>query len=114
MLSPRNLKLPFWLFNFDEIVDVLFAGRPGIPEELDILAEVIPSAKAAYGRGTTLFKRGDAKSGGSMVDNPVPYRIAELLSGEGISVARRTVAKYREAMGIPASSERRRAGTNHL
>ena len=27
-------------------------------------------------------------------------RIAELLSGEGIPVARRTVAKYREAMGI--------------
>jgi len=37
-------------------------------------------------------------------------RIAELLSAEGIPVARRTVAKYREAMGIAASSERRRAG----
>lgn len=37
-------------------------------------------------------------------------RIAALLSAEGIPVARRTVAKYREAMGIAASSERRRAG----
>jgi RNA polymerase sigma-54 factor len=37
-------------------------------------------------------------------------RISELLSGEGIPVARRTVAKYREAMGILASNERRRAG----
>ncbi|MBV9343884.1 MAG: RNA polymerase factor sigma-54 [Gammaproteobacteria bacterium] len=37
-------------------------------------------------------------------------RIAELLSAAGIPVARRTVAKYREAMGIAASSERRRAG----
>ncbi len=36
-------------------------------------------------------------------------RIAELLSGEGIPVARRTVAKYREAMGIAPSSERKRA-----
>jgi RNA polymerase sigma-54 factor len=36
-------------------------------------------------------------------------RIAELLSGEGIPVARRTVAKYREAMGIAPSNERRRA-----
>jgi hypothetical protein len=27
VLNPRNLKLPFWLFNFEEIVDVLFAGR---------------------------------------------------------------------------------------
>ena len=35
-------------------------------------------------------------------------RIAELLSGEGIAVARRTVAKYREALGIPPSSERKR------
>jgi len=37
-------------------------------------------------------------------------RIAELLSKEGIPVARRTVAKYREAMGIDPSNERKRAG----
>src|ERR1700723_4330506 len=48
VLNPRNLKLPFWLFNFEEVVDVLFAGRPGVPEELDILAEVIPAAKGLY------------------------------------------------------------------
>src|SRR5437588_625157 len=36
-------------------------------------------------------------------------RIAELLSAEGIPVARRTVAKYREAMSIAASNEGRRA-----
>jgi RNA polymerase sigma-54 factor len=41
-------------------------------------------------------------------------RIAELLSGEGIPVARRTVAKYREAMGIAASNERRRAGSKTM
>ncbi len=37
-------------------------------------------------------------------------RIADLLSKEGIPVARRTVAKYREAMGIAPSNERKRAG----
>jgi RNA polymerase sigma-54 factor len=41
-------------------------------------------------------------------------RIAELLSEEGIPVARRTVAKYREAMGIPPSNERRRAGLGQM
>jgi len=41
-------------------------------------------------------------------------RIAEMLSGEGIPVARRTVAKYREAMGIAPSNERRRAGLKQL
>ncbi|WP_447926219.1 MULTISPECIES: RNA polymerase factor sigma-54 [unclassified Vreelandella] len=35
-------------------------------------------------------------------------RLVSLLEDGGISVARRTVAKYREAMGIPSSSERRR------
>lgn len=43
-------------------------------------------------------------------DNPLSdSRIAEILSGEGIPVARRTVAKYREAMGIASSAERKRA-----
>ncbi len=35
-------------------------------------------------------------------------RIAELLAADGVQVARRTVAKYREAMNIAPSSERRR------
>ena len=35
-------------------------------------------------------------------------RIAEVLSSEGIPVARRTVAKYREMLGIAPSSERKR------
>jgi RNA polymerase sigma-54 factor len=34
-------------------------------------------------------------------------KIAEILQSEGINVARRTVAKYREAMNIDTSSERR-------
>ncbi|MDX1356042.1 MAG: RNA polymerase factor sigma-54, partial [Halomonas venusta] len=35
-------------------------------------------------------------------------RLVALLEEGGIQVARRTVAKYRESMGIPSSSERRR------
>jgi RNA polymerase sigma-54 factor len=35
-------------------------------------------------------------------------KIAKLLADEGISVARRTVAKYREAMNIASSSDRRK------
>jgi RNA polymerase sigma-54 factor len=34
--------------------------------------------------------------------------LARILVGEGIEVARRTVAKYRESMGFPSSNERRR------
>jgi RNA polymerase sigma-54 factor len=35
-------------------------------------------------------------------------RIVTILSGDGIDIARRTVAKYREALRIPSSVERRR------
>ncbi len=35
-------------------------------------------------------------------------KIANLLAEQGIKVARRTVAKYRESMGIPPSNERKR------
>lgn len=36
-------------------------------------------------------------------------KLVGLLSGQGIQVARRTVAKYRESLSIPSSSERKRA-----
>jgi RNA polymerase sigma-54 factor len=43
-------------------------------------------------------------------DNPwSDSKLAEILSGEGIPVARRTVAKYREGMQIAPSNERKRA-----
>jgi RNA polymerase sigma-54 factor len=37
-------------------------------------------------------------------------KLSEVLSSHGIQVARRTVAKYREVLSIPASSERRKFG----
>jgi RNA polymerase sigma-54 factor len=37
-------------------------------------------------------------------------RLAALLKAGGVPVARRTVAKYREALGIPSSHERVRIG----
>ncbi|MEM9014755.1 MAG: RNA polymerase factor sigma-54 [Pseudomonadota bacterium] len=36
-------------------------------------------------------------------------KIVEILKGEGVDIARRTVAKYRETMHIPSSVQRRRA-----
>lgn len=41
-------------------------------------------------------------------------KIGELLATEGIKIARRTVAKYREALNIPTSAERKRAQRQKL
>ncbi|ATX80744.1 RNA polymerase, sigma 54 subunit, RpoN/SigL [Mariprofundus aestuarium] len=52
----------------------------------------------------------------ALIDSEPPGRpisdqaIADRLQAEGIEIARRTVAKYREQLGLPPSSQRRRAG----
>ena len=39
-------------------------------------------------------------------------KIVELLAASGVKIARRTVAKYREAINIPTSARRKRAKRN--
>jgi hypothetical protein len=86
VLNPRNLRLPFWLFNFEETVDAFFGGRPGVDEEVEILSEVIPLAKAAYlqyravGSERAITKKRDPRNVGFTADTPVPYRIEDLIN----------------------------------
>jgi len=85
VLNPANIRLPFWLFNFEEIVDVFFGGRPAVEEEVDLLAEVIPQAKAAYAQYVGAADRGGARDAdpGTVrytADVPLPYRIVDLVS----------------------------------
>jgi DNA helicase HerA-like ATPase len=85
VLNLRNLRLPFWLFNFEEIVDVFFGGRAGNDDEIAILTEVIPLAKIAYLRyrsagDRSAARRADAYSAGYTADTPVPYTLADLLA----------------------------------
>ncbi|HET9904666.1 MAG TPA: DUF87 domain-containing protein [Xanthobacteraceae bacterium] len=84
VLNPRNLKLPFWLFNFEEIVDVFFRGRPGVEEEVAILSETIPQAKRLFAMSRAAgdrasIRKDDPKGRGFTVDTPVPYRLADLV-----------------------------------
>jgi DNA helicase HerA-like ATPase len=86
VLTPRNLRLPFWLFNFEETIDAFFGGRPGVEEEIEILSDVIPLAKAAYlqyrsgSAERALSKRKDPRDAGFTADTPVPYRIEDLIN----------------------------------
>jgi DNA helicase HerA-like ATPase len=86
VLTPRNLRLPFWLFNFEEVIDAFFGGRPGVDEEVEILSEVIPLAKAAYlqyrnnPNERSLSKKRDPRDVGFTADTPVPYRVEDLIN----------------------------------
>ena len=84
IVNPRASKLPFWLFNFEEVVDVIYGGRPGLDEELEILSELIPIAKSQYlqykSSDRLSLKRFDPRSTGFTVDTPVPYLLQDLIS----------------------------------
>jgi DNA helicase HerA-like ATPase len=72
LLSPSSgLKLPYWLFNFEEIVEVLVSGQgENRALQASILGEAIPTARQLFA--------GD-KSRTMTVDTPVPYRISDLI-----------------------------------
>lgn len=83
-LTPANLRLPFWLFNFEETVDVLYRGRPTNDEEVEVLAEIIPIARRFYGVSNReiadrVARKGDPRAAYT-VDTPVPYRIADVMA----------------------------------
>ena len=73
-----------------------FSSGLGTAEGEDI------SSKAAKEKIATLI--GDEDRRHPLSDQ----KIADLLQGEGVDIARRTVAKYREAMGIPSARLRKR------
>ncbi len=50
VFGPANLKLPFWLFNFDELAQIVFGSRARAEHEIGLLAELIPLAKTEYAR----------------------------------------------------------------
>ena len=86
IVDPMTLKLPFWLFNFEEFTDAIYGGRPAVMEELDILAELVPLAKASYANiksgieRTPLARRNPRQGTGFTVDTPAPYMIQDLVS----------------------------------
>ncbi|HMN37086.1 MAG TPA: DUF87 domain-containing protein [Hyphomicrobium sp.] len=81
VISPRNMQLPFWLLNFEEIVEVLI-GDTERKAEIEILQELIPIAKSRYSSGrnqdSNKIRRGVLDTGRYTVDTPVPYRISDL------------------------------------
>ena len=83
VISPRNMHLPYWLLNFEEIIEVLVGDASRKPE-IEVLQELIPIAKSRYSTGrqtekqAAALRRGPMDSGRFTVDTPVPYRISDL------------------------------------
>ena len=85
VIAPQNLNLPFWLFTFEEIVEVVLGGEKDRETEIEILAELIPLAKQRYAAGRSrdragVIQRRPVDTGSITVDTPVPYRASDLVA----------------------------------
>ena len=78
-INDRDLDLPFWMFRLEEFAEVLYRGRPPIPEEVDILRDLIPVAKAQFQNSDQPSIRKNTENTSITSDTPVPYRISDLL-----------------------------------
>ncbi|WP_368904520.1 ATP-binding protein [Taklimakanibacter lacteus] len=86
VISPENMTLPFWLLNFEEIVEILIGNQPNREADIEILRELIPIAKQRYMNNQRKDKahvlrtrdQGDGTNVG--IDTPVPYRASDLVA----------------------------------
>ncbi|CAN7600107.1 ATP-binding protein [Mesorhizobium caraganae] len=77
-VDSKTLDLPFWMFRLEEFAEVLFRGREVVPEEVDVLRDLIPAAKNLYrnpNSGSYVRRGSDALT----ADTPVPYRMVDLI-----------------------------------
>jgi len=81
----ENLRLPYWLFTFDEFVHIVFGENHAAQQEIALLGELIPLAKDAYSRGqpgtrNNGFRTITGEGPRYTVDSAVPYRMDDLLA----------------------------------
>lgn len=85
VIGPSNMNLPFWLLNFEEIVEILIGQQPNREPDTEVLRELIPIAKARYmnnqrrDRSPLQRQREPVEPGALGVDTPVPYRTSDLI-----------------------------------
>jgi DNA helicase HerA-like ATPase len=85
VISPANMNLPFWLLNFEEIVEILIGQQPNRDTDVEVLRELIPIAKLRFmnnqrrERPALQRTREQVEPSSIGVDTPIPYRSSDLI-----------------------------------
>lgn len=85
IISPETLELPYWLFNFDELCDVVIGDRESTrDQQIEILADAITLAKKRYSASTTNKPGATIRKVRDPVkistNSPTPYRLIDVIS----------------------------------
>ncbi len=86
VLNSDNLELPYWMFKFEEIADIIYSGRKPNSDEVDALFDVIKTAKTQFRASSAsligaspLRRATNSEVGWVSADTPVPYRVADMV-----------------------------------
>lgn len=81
-VEASRFELPFWLFQFEEFLEVVYRGTPAPLEESDFLREAIADAREQFSgveRSSTLAKWNNRSEEGC-AEAPRPYRMADVVT----------------------------------
>ena len=81
-VEARRFELPFWLFNFEEFLEVVYRGSPAPIDEADFLREALDYARDAYhggGAAASLVKK-TYRPDDVAPDAPRPYRLMDVVN----------------------------------
>ena len=86
LLDADNLELPYWMFRFEEIVDIVYGARKPSSDEIDGLHDAIRIAKAKFALAQSSLqapsgvrRAASPDASGFSADTPVPYRMTDVI-----------------------------------
>jgi len=84
LVTLKDMSLPFWFLNFEEVVETLIGDAIKNADEVEILRDLIPIAKRQFGSNTSrtskLLHKAGMKRARYSVDIPTPYLISDLVA----------------------------------
>jgi hypothetical protein len=80
VIRPSNLRLPFWLLNFQELTTALISTDSYHDAEIEILTDAVIAAKKRYSDAAASRVRRVHEPNDVTVDTPTPFRLSDIIA----------------------------------
>jgi DNA helicase HerA-like ATPase len=80
LVDQSNLRLPFWLLNFNELVAAFVSTDHWRDAEIEILSEAVLASKRKYSEAQASRLRRTTEAAGLTVDTPTPFRLSDVVA----------------------------------
>src|ERR1700761_3202881 len=80
LVDQSNLRLPFWLLNFNELIAAFVSTDHWRDAEIEILSEAVLASKRKYSEAQASRLRRTTEAAGLTVDTPTPFRLSDVVA----------------------------------